>query len=343
MTSHPVVLFSCVAENGPVWFSKVQNLILSVRNFGGSLSDAHFITNFVDDVQPEFRSALERLDADVRVVPRHRFFGRMPPTNKLRMFELASTERFDVLLALDCDLIVQGDLAGELSLESLRLVPDTVNCYSDSEWQRLYEVLDVPPPVERYRATGSGAEGFPYFNSGVLFVPRQFCAPLVDHWTNQIERFTDLAVSQPALVPVRDQSDQPPLALALQSSEIPVTLLPLNLNLSTKRSEFAAEYSDQWGPPFIFHYHDQITPAGFIKVSPDRRICPSLDRFNRVRSDALGIPYPGLGRLPWRRRIDNSFLRDLSLYGAVRRQYLKVRSRGQPPRRTTTRATSEKR
>ncbi len=336
-TSPPRVLFSCVAENGPVWFRRVQNLVLSLRQLGGSLAQAQFVTNFVDNVEPQYRVALERLGADVRVVPRHPLFDRVPPSNKLRMFELAGTEEFDVLLALDCDLIIHGDLSAELSSREVRLQPDPVHCYTDMTWERIYHALDLDLPVERYAASGSGEVGFPYFNSGVIFTPRALCAPLLESWTDKIRRFTDLAISQPSLVPVRDQSDQPPLALALHSSAIPIDLLPLNLNLSTKRSKFAPSYSSQWGPPFIFHYHDRMTADGFVMVSPDRRVSPYLDSFNRIRSDELGIPYRGLGRLPIRQVIDNSFLREMTWYRALRTRYLKLRTKGRPPRRTTVR------
>ena len=100
---------SCVAENGDRWYQEAHNLVLSIRRFGGGLSTAPVVVNFVDAVEPRYESGLAELDAEVRVVPR--FDRRTPASNKLRMLELADTHQFDVLLAIDTDTLVVGDVS----------------------------------------------------------------------------------------------------------------------------------------------------------------------------------------------------------------------------------------
>src|SRR5918992_4130909 len=94
-------LFSCVTENGKSWFVKVQNLVLSIREFGGSLASAPIVVNFVEGVDHAYERWLATFDADVRVVepvdPVVRY------ANKLRMLELGEKDDFDILVALDCD------------------------------------------------------------------------------------------------------------------------------------------------------------------------------------------------------------------------------------------------
>src|SRR5688500_8990134 len=107
------VLFSCVSENGPDWYRRVETRTLSIREFGGALADSDVVINFVNAVDPEFERKLRELGAEVRVVPR--FDERSVYANKLRMFELSREREFDVLLGLDCDVVVVGDLTPVLS------------------------------------------------------------------------------------------------------------------------------------------------------------------------------------------------------------------------------------
>src|SRR5688500_13752400 len=111
------VLFSCVSENGEPWFHKVYNLVLSLRLFGGSLAEARVVVNFVGDVDADYADRLNALGADVRIV--ERFDPRSPYLNKLRMLELAAEYEFDVLVALDCDVLIAGDLQPVLSTRTL--------------------------------------------------------------------------------------------------------------------------------------------------------------------------------------------------------------------------------
>ena len=69
-------LVSCVAENSDRWYQEAQSLVLSVRRFGGTLSDASIVVNFVDSVEPRYENGLAELGADVRVVTR---FDRRTP------------------------------------------------------------------------------------------------------------------------------------------------------------------------------------------------------------------------------------------------------------------------
>jgi hypothetical protein len=313
MTSAPRVLFSCVGENRPDWYSKIENLVLSIRRFGGSLADAPVVVNVVSGAGAELVAAMGRLGAEVRVVePVDR---RRPTSNKLRMFELASSHDFDVLAAIDCDIVVMGDLAPEIRLNRLRAVPGGRDILPEATWQKLYQLLEVPLPEKSCTTVVSGQRTYPYFNSGVLLVPRDLCAPLQKEWGRHLDWLLGPGLVQLGLDQLR--KDQIPLSAALATAKLEVDPLPVNLNLSVTAARFAKPYRGQWGPPFLLHYHRLIDHQGFLLASPNPRINPHLDAFNRARADHLQLAYSGLATVPFRRRV-GAMLKDKPGYRRAR-------------------------
>ena len=319
-TATPRVLISCVGENRPDWHRSMENLVLSVRHFGGSLATSPFVVHVVDGADETFVDGMDRLDAEVKVV--HAVDRRRPSSNKLRMLELA-TERddFDVLLALDCDVVVIGDLAAEVKADALRAVPAGRDITEPDTWQRLYRALGVAEPARDCVTTVSGQRTYPYFNSGVMFVPRGVCQPLLEHWRRHLDWLLGPGLAELGLTQLR--KDQIPLAAALATAGLEINPLPVNCNLSATASRFAGPYRGQWGPPFVLHYHKLIDDRGFLRPSPNTRINPLLDRFNRMRADALGLSYAGIGSAPLRTRV-SALLRDKPGYQSVRRALRKL-------------------
>ncbi len=307
------VLFSCVGENRPDWFAKMENLVLSIRRFGGALAQAPVVVNAVGGADVALVRAMERLAAEVRVVePVDR---RRPTSNKLRMFELAEDHDFEVLVAIDCDIVVMGDLAGEIRPDRLRAVPAGRDILSEETWRRLYELLDVELPAKSCTTVVSGQRTFPYFNSGVLFTPRRLCAALREHWGRHLDWLLGPGLAELGLDRLR--KDQIPLSAALATAGLEVEPLPVNCNLSVTAARFAKPYRQQWGPPFLLHYHRLIDADGFLLASPNRRINHHLDEFNRARARHLDLAYAGLGTVPLRRRV-RALMKDQPGYDWVR-------------------------
>ncbi len=302
--------------------------MLSLRQFGGSLAQAPMLVNVVGGAERSFVKAMDQLDAEVKIVdPVDR---RRPSSNKLRMLELAEEHDFDVLIALDCDVIVKGDLTGEVRPEALRAVPADRDVTREETWIRLYDALAIALPPKDCLMTVSGQRTYPYFNSGVMFVPHAVCEPLLEHWRRHLDWILGPGLAQLGLKRLR--KDQIPLAAALATAKLRVDPLPVNLNLGVTASQLAKPYRKQWGPPFIFHYHSLINEQGFLLPSPNPRINPHLDEFNRMRSSVLGVAYPGLGRVGLGSRLD-AILRDKPGYPALRRSARGVIARARARRR----------
>jgi hypothetical protein len=291
-----------VAEAGDAWFREVSNLVLSVRRFGGALAEAPIVAMFVERVDPDHEAALGDQGVEVRVVDR--FDPRSPASNKLRMLELADTHRFDTLLAIDTDTLVMGDIAAFFSTSAIRVKPENHSPYSPAAWAGIYEALAVPPPSRSTVMTSTGELSSPYFNSGVVLVPRDRCGDLLEAWTKAVHDVLDLYDDHPELVPPpeRHWTNQLALAVALAGAGLPVDPLPVGLNLSTT-VRVHPMFRHQVVPPFVLHYHNEITSTGFVQRSRNGTLNPFIDAFNRARADAFGLQYTGLPRPPLARRV----------------------------------------
>lgn len=330
--SEPVgMLVSCTAENGDRWFREVHNLALSVRRFGGTLSDAPFVACFVDDVDARYVSELAQLDAEVTVVTR--FDPRNPPSNKLRMLELVEQHDFDVLVMIDTDTLVLGDITGWATPDAVAVKPENDDPYSRACWRRVFAALGIAEPSRSLVTTSTGKLTYPYYNTGVMLVPRDRCGDLGDAWSKRVHQALELYDRRPDVVPPgqRHWTNQLAFALAVVGDGIPVTDLPVAANLSTTKKVHPL-FSHQVTPPFVLHYHNEMDAQGFVFRSLNPRLNPLIDAFNRERAEVRRLPYRGLPKPPlvrrtlrrvegedWYRRGPIATVRRLRIMGPLRR------------------------
>jgi hypothetical protein len=285
------VVFACVAENGPGWFDRVHSLVLSIRTFGGSLREAPVLACFVEGVDDRFAGPLRDLGAEVRVVPR--LDPRYPYANKLRMLEHASED--EVLIALDCDVVVLGDVTAYPDPVSVLAKPADCDFLTPEQWATLFDALHLEAPARTVTTTTFGQRTHPYFNSGVLLIPGADAPRLRDAWERYVYALQELYERLPDLARHRFYTDQLALACALVSEEIAVRSLPVRMNLPTHLNVHPAFLAEAF-PPLIVHYHKRVSHDGFILPTRYAAANTALDRFNRARADALGLPYAGLPR-----------------------------------------------
>jgi hypothetical protein len=288
-------MFSCVTENTESWFTKVQNLVLSIREFGGSQSHAPILVNFVDGMESRFARWLSGYDVAVRVVepvdPVIRY------TNKLRMFELPEEVEAEVLVAVDCDVVVLGDIGEFLSSESIGAKPADRDMLSDSQWRRIFGALDIAPPARTFVTTSFAQRTYPYANSGVLLVPRHLCTELLSNWTRYVRTLEKVYRSADDLALRRKYTDQIALTCALAAGRFPVRPLPVTMNMPTHiniRPKLVPSLDDVR----IVHYHGGLDDQGFLRECRYPAVNRRLDLFNQRRSEALSLTYHELPRRP---------------------------------------------
>jgi hypothetical protein len=288
------VLFACVAENQQTWFQKVQNLALSLRHLGGSLAGSPMVANFVGGVDESYRRALEELNVEVSVV--QPFHPTNPYANKLRMLELGDGRRVDTLVALDCDTVVVDDIVPFLQDGAVAAKPADVDFLSQDQWRRIFSAFSLREPERAYTTTTFGQLTYPYFNSGVLLVPRVLCEPLLAQWGRFIFELEAVYRTHPDIAARRKYNDQIALTCALGASALPVRSLPLAMNFPTHLNIHRSLLT-QRSRIRVVHYHGDIDQRGFLRASKYREVNRYLDRFNRRRAETLNLAY---GHLPSR-------------------------------------------
>jgi hypothetical protein len=267
----------------------VEALAITVRNFGGRLAPSRFIAYFVDGVDERESSLLRELGVELRGVSPYP--GPQRTANKLRMFEdFARNSDADLLVALDCDTVVVGDFLDEARADAVAAVPARSSPLDIGGWERLLELLDLPPTENGTTmfATGESIPA-PYVNSGVLLVPRRHAEALVTGWAEYMERFAAdyrSGVEEPW---TGYMMDQVALACALLDRKIPLHVLGLHVNLSTAlnapaRLERAAVLRHGSAEQVkVLHYHRHISRDGRL-FRTDRRspLNAVIDHVNEV-------------------------------------------------------------
>ena len=291
--AEPELLLACVSENDEHWLERVRDLIRSVRWFGGSLAAARFIVNVVGEPPRGEQDAIADLGAEVRVVAP--FDRRSPYTNKLRMLELSEEAAFDILVCLDCDVVVVDDFALRIPADAVGAKPVEYDLFTEAEWQQMFGAVGLTPPGRSLRATSSGRAIRPYFNSGVMTVPFGHCAELRDHYGSCHAELAELLERKRHPVHLAIHLDQVALAVAIASGRIPWAALPVSMNFPCHVPVHASALASS-PPPSILHYHGRVDARGFLLRPRSDAATEAADRFNRRRAAELSLPYDRLRR-----------------------------------------------
>jgi len=289
----PRLLLSCVAEDRPAFHMRVETLVGSARWLGGSLADSPIVVNLVGSADHAFVQRMDALGAEVRVVQRVTH-GTVAQANKLRMLEIHDREDFDVLLAVDCDIAVADDPAPLVSDNAIGVVPAEMDPFTNAQWVEIFAGLGLERPERSAQATMTGQPMYPYFNSGVIAIPRGLCADLFVTWMQALKDLDALWQRQPKLIPARRRffTEQLGLAVALWRG-LPWTVASRELNFAT--------HVDLHGPtveglrPALLHYHSEADEDGFLYRPRCVIAQPAADRVNRRRAEALDLVYERLG------------------------------------------------
>ena len=297
VSQRPVI--ACVAENNEEWFTKAYNLVLSIRKMGGSMADCRVVVHFVEGVRPEYRNRIEGLGAEVRVVEpygsRYRF------SNKMRMFDLFEQEGFDALVAIDCDVILTGDISEYFRTDAISIVPAGQDHLSAQQWLDLYAMFDISVPEKTCVMRVTGQRTFPYYNTGVMSIPRELGPRMFESWTRYLERMDRVHELWPNVV----HENQIAFALAIADETLPIRELPVSINLSAGVPP-ARKFNREVRDPYVVHYHKAIDVRGFVLASSIRRANGAVDAFNRIRAKELGLDYEGLERVPFIKRMQKN-------------------------------------
>ena len=181
------------------------------------------------------------------------------------MLELAETHDFDVLLAIDTDTVVIGDVSRYGDPTAVAIKPENLDpVHRPRLWRRLYAELGIAEPSRSMVTTVDGRRSRTRTSTAAWSsCPATTASSLLDSWAKRVFDVLDIYERRPDIVPApRAALDQPAVpGTGRRGRRHPGgSPLPVAANLSTTvrvHPLFAHEVT----PPFVLHYHNEIDAA----------------------------------------------------------------------------------
>ncbi|MDH3294346.1 MAG: hypothetical protein OER95_08510, partial [Acidimicrobiia bacterium] len=190
------IVVSCVFECGRHLGLEAILLYRSLDSSEGRLAKAKRRAYCVGALDPAVARPLEALSVDL--VQTGPVLADTPLANKIRMFDCRPGEK--VLVALDTDIVVVGELWPWVSDEVVGAKPVDQNPFSATHWRHIHRHLGLDEPSTRYRTHFDHELTPPYFNSGVIIMPGKWASDVAAIWTERTAILNrDLAAIDPGL------------------------------------------------------------------------------------------------------------------------------------------------
>ncbi len=257
------LLVGCVAENNPKYLGQALRLVQSIRWFGGGLAQARLLVCAVEGIAGSSRKELESYGCEVRTV--RSFHPNNGSANRLRFFEEAWDEGREMLLALDCDMVVVRDPLPLMQYGRLQAKIESLPTVTHDVFVRLFEHFKLPLPLRSHVIGWTRAPTIPYFNAGFILIPSKLARQLVPVWGG----FNRELAERPELVyPCERHLHQASLSLALAACPVPFEEAPVELNYQLNATHLEPPEGFLARDPAILHYHGLVDPAGALLPTP---------------------------------------------------------------------------
>ena len=243
------------------WKSEVLRLFKSLKFFGGNLVKAKKVVCFSEPIDKDFKNELEELD--VKIIFIESLYSEYLYANKIQMLQIK--EDYDVLITLDTDVIITGDFSSYIDENNISIKIVDTDSLGLENWKKLFEFFKLDMPEDKFQTCITNDTTIPWFNSGVLFIPKKFSSQLYDSWIKYnkklIENYYTLDFISKNSSTYDHKfafTDQYALALAIHDLKLPYKQLSLEFNFPTHYS-IHLDFSPQNIKPFLIHYHHRIT------------------------------------------------------------------------------------
>src|SRR5437879_4278647 len=256
MTTNAV--FTCVIEPTKRFLEQSARLLMSIRWFGGSLAQARFVLGCTGPIPREALELFDHYRAEIEMIERYDLAHGH--SNKIAILGSPILAGHDIVVLLDCDTLVVQDPAPWLDPKAVAAKLADLPTVSLVELEAIFRHFKCAIPPARYYHELTGDAGIAYCNSGVVVVPEKYRSQLVREW----EYWNRPVLTSPETLHFnRFHADQVSLALALENSKVPFTLLPLEMNMPVHLETYPAAWHTR--DPVTIHYHWLAYSSGFLK------------------------------------------------------------------------------
>lgn len=247
------ILVICQAPNRDPFVEESEFLFKTLNKFGGSLSESKKIVCFSEPVSIELVKRFSALGVKIRII--EPIDDRCVHASKIQNLSVYKDEDFDFLVSLDTDMVIARDFSSFFDEDKVGAKPVDQDPLSINDWRILFEYFDLDLPKERYLTSFHMKETIPYFNSGVLLMPKKYLANLYESWKSFVYKLLD---SYDELLEIKKHSfftDQFALSLALIETKTPHNALLLEMNFPTHIDVHEKIKTQNLSPYLIHHHH----------------------------------------------------------------------------------------
>ena len=262
------IAIACQVPQIESYTKEAEFLFQSINEYGGKLAKAEKIACCREPLSDETTSSLEKLGVKTRLI--EPFDSRCVYANKIPMLGFSEEVDFDILVALDTDIIIRRDFSNLIDEEKIGVVRDDIDPLGLDNWKILFKHFDLKLPEERFHTYKNWKETIPYFNTGVLVFPQSYISEFYEAWKYYTIKLLDTYEKFPTIrhyYPFGVGAfyiEQLSFALAIHGGRFPYFTLPIEMNFPTHiklHPNCKTEHLD----PFLIHHHHRISKLGNIR------------------------------------------------------------------------------
>jgi hypothetical protein len=277
------VVVGLLTENTLRMLTQAIRLVRSIRWFGGELAGVRIVVCGVGPLESTARETLEALGVEIRTVSR--FHPANPTGNRHQLLAELLDAPEEILFLLDCDTIVVQDPLPYLSGVAVQAKIAPTPTVSDEVFERLFAHFGLTKPARSYVASLSGTLTIPYFNAGVLAIPKALARTLAPAW----RKYNLVLADHPELVaPCQRHMHQASLSLALVETGVPHAEWPAAMNFQINATHVPPPPGFAETDPVILHYHYLATDDGLLLPCPYPAAQARIEKYHE-RMNAEGL------------------------------------------------------
>ena len=279
------ILIGCTVKDKNREYANLEAeyLFRTLNKFGGELKNSKKIACFVENPDSLLKEILESMNVQIKIP--NQLDDRYPEANALLVLQEGIKEDVDVIAMLDTDIVITKDFTEHLSTTKILIKPEDSDPFSLNDWNQLFDFFQIPFPKERFYTSCSGQKTIPYFNGGVIIIPKKFAVELLEYWKYFIKQILDKKNQLPKRFIEKIRfTGQFAFSLALIKSKFPYDALPLSMNYPYSGTVHPSENPESLDP-FVIHYHHCILETRNLMHCPYDNINVKIDQINEFLTD----------------------------------------------------------
>ena len=280
------ILVGCSIKGKNAEYANLETeyLFKTLLEFGGELSNAKKIACFSEEPDSAIKEILEKIQVQIRMIDP--IDNRLSYGNKIRILDEGIKEDIDVIVMLDTDIVIARDFSKFLDTQKIMIKPEDSDPFTLSDWQQLFDLFKLQLPPERFQTSCSDQETIPYFNGGVIIIPKLHASELLEQWKYFLKQLLDKQNNLPPKFSENPHGNKQPrffdqiaFSLALIKSKLPYEILPLSMNYPYSGTVHPSQHPETLDP-FIIHHHHCIDEDGKLMNTPYQNINHQIDEIN---------------------------------------------------------------